>query len=294
MIGRRHLLAGGLAGSLSALPPLRAIAAAGEAPEGFAAIEAASGGRLGAFVLDTGDGSRLGWRASERFPLCSTFKPLAAAAVLKAVEAGRDSLDRRVAYGPEALVPYSPVTGTHVGEGMTLADLCAAAITLSDNTAGNLLLAAIGGPAGLTAFLRGIGDATTRLDRTEPDLNEALSGDPRDTTTPEAMAETLRALLLGDALASGSRARLIGWLEACRTGAARLRAGVPEDWRVGDKTGTGERGSANDVGLLQPPGKAPLVVAVFLTGSSLGLEPRDAAIAAVARMVAARRPEPPR
>jgi beta-lactamase class A len=250
----------------------------------FAEIEARSGGRLGVSALDLQTGLRAGHRAEERFPLCSTFKLLAAAAVLARVDAGRESLERRVAYAAADLVAYSPVTERRVGEGgMTLDALCAAAITLSDNTAGNLLLSAIGGPPGLTAYLRSLGDPVTRLDRTEPDLNEARPDDPRDTTTPGAMLDTLNRLLRGPALSDASRAHLLGWLRDNKTGATRLRARLPADWRVADKTGTGEHGTANDVGILAPPAGEPILVTAYLTGSTASSEARNAAIAEVAQ-----------
>jgi beta-lactamase class A len=170
---------------------------------------------------------------------------------------------------------------------MTLDEICAAAITMSDNTAGNLLLAAIGGPSGLTAYARSLGDEVTRLDRTEPELNEALPDDPRDTTAPAAMVADLARLLTGDALLDQSRRRLLAWLLASKTGDARLRAGVPNGWQVGDKTGSGERGTANDVGIIRPPGRAPLLVAVYLTQSPQSADQRNAVIASVGRLIAA-------
>ena len=194
----------------------------------FARIEAKSGGRLGVAVLDTRDGSRTGHRADERFAMCSTFKLLAGAAVLARHDAGKEQLDRRIRYGAKDLVTYSPVTEKHVATGMTLAELCDAAIALSDNTAGNLLLAALGGPEGLTAFARTLGDGVTRLDRIEPALNEAAPGDPRDTTTPAAMAANIRALVLGDALSAPSREQLKALADRQqdrRHGAARRSAG---------------------------------------------------------------------
>ncbi len=226
----------------------------------------------------------------ERFPLCSTFKLLAAGAVLARVDAGQESLERRIAYGPADLVDYSPPRKPRLGEGaMALGALCEAAITLSDNTAANLILAHLGGPAGLTRFLRSLSDSVTRLDRTEPTMNEALPGDPRDTTTPAAMLATTEALTLGAALTPASRAILVGWLRANRTGDTRLRAQLPEGWRVGDKTGSGERGTANDVGLLWPPDGAPILVAVYLTGTQAPPALRNATIAEVGRAVAASR-----
>ena len=252
----------------------------------FAAIEARCGGRLGVGVLDTGTGRTAGHRGHERFPMCSTHKALGAAAVLARVDRGEDRLDRRVRFGAGEVLPYSPGTKAHAGgDGMTLAAVCEAAVALSDNTAANLMFGAIGGPAGLTAFLRGLGDADTRLDRTEPALNEALPGDPRDTTSPLAMAADLDRLVLGQALSPASRERLAAWLVACKTGDTRLRAGVPPGWRVGDKTGTGERGTANDVGVFWPPGRAPVVVTAFITGSDAPPDAQSAAIADVARTV---------
>lgn len=298
MITRRTFAAAGaaLALPLSALSP--ALAAGVPLEESFARIEAAIGGRLGVAALDTGSGRRLSYRAEERFPLCSTFKLLAAAAILARVDEGREHLERRVPYAAADLVDYSPTTKARVAEGaMPLADLCEAAITLSDNTAGNLMLAQIGGPAGLTDFLRAGGDPVTRLDRTEPTLNEALPDDPRDSTSPGSMVANLNRFVLGDALSAGSRERLKAWLLANRTGGTRLRAGLPPDWRVGDKTGTGDRGTANDVGFLLPPGGAPILAAVYLTGTTGSPDGRNAAIADVARMLAAalaKQPNPTR
>nr|WP_254453699.1 class A beta-lactamase [Siccirubricoccus sp. G192] len=215
----------------------------GALPATLARIEAASGGRLGVAVLDTLTDTRSGHRTDERFPMCSTFKLLAAGAVLARADAGRERLDRRIRFGRGDLVVYSPVTQERVGgDGMSLAELCAAAMTLSDNTAGNLLLASMGGPAGLTAYLRSLGDTVTRLDRIEPELNEAIPDDPRDTTTPAAMLANLQALALGPALSAGSREQLVGWLLGNRTGDTRLRAGLPDGWRTGDKTGSGGEG----------------------------------------------------
>ena len=255
--------------------------------QGWADIEAAVGGRLGVAVLDTATGALDGHRLDERFPMCSTFKCLAAAQVLARVDAGQERLDRRVVVTRESLLEWSPVTGQHVGgAGMTLAELCEAAVTVSDNPAANLLLQSIGGPAGLTAFLRHAGDDVTRLDRTEPTLNEAVPGDPRDTSTPRAMARTLRALVLGDVLSAAGRDQLVRWMAASSTGAKRLRAGLPAGWRVADKTGTGRLGTTNDVGVLWPPHGAPRVVVAYLTQSRASADAREHALAQVARRVA--------
>jgi beta-lactamase class A len=240
-------------------------------------IEAREGGRLGAFVRDTGTGATIEHRADERFPMCSTFKLLAAAAALKRVDQGAERLDRKIAYGPSDLLEYAPIAKAHVAEGgMTLADLCAAAIDWSDNTAGNLVLQTIGGPAGFTGFARSLGDELTRLDRNEPTLNESLPGDPRDTTSPRAMAADLQRVLVGDALSGGSRGQLQTWLIGDKVGDKRLRAGLPPSWRIGDKTGTGERGSTNAVAIIWPPGRAPLIATVYYTGSSASVDARNA------------------
>ncbi|MFB2604300.1 class A beta-lactamase, partial [Rhizobium phaseoli] len=199
------------------------------------------------------------------FPMCSTFKALAAGFALARVDKGDESLDRRVTYGKEKLVDYSPISEKHAGaDGMTIAELCDAAVTLSDNTAGNLLLESFGGPAGLTDWLRSIGDGTTRLDRTEPTLNEGIKGDPRDTTTPDAMLDTLGNLTLGSVLTEASSDKLIAWLVASTTGKERLRAGLPADWKVGDKTGTGQNGSLGDIAVIWPPDRGPIVAAVYI------------------------------
>ena len=253
----------------------------------LADIEKASGGRLGVCVLDTGTGRRAGHRRDERFALCSTFKFLAGAAVLARVDQRKERLDRRVTFEQRELVTYSPTTEKHVGpDGITIAELCEAAITLSDNTAGNLLLASFGGPQGLTAFMRSIGDPHTRLDRIETALNEARAGDPRDTTTPAAMARSMQKILLSDALSPASRAQMLQWLDANKTGGERIRAGVPADWQVGDKTGTGENGATNDVAILRPPGRAPILLAIYLTETKASAPERNKTLASVAAAVA--------
>ena len=169
---------------------------------------------------------------------------------------------------------------------MLMAEICDAAMTLSDNTAGNLMLASFGGPSALTHYARSLDYGVTRLDRIETALNEATPGDPRDTTTPAAMLDIMRRLLVGDTLSAESRERLTGWLLANKTGAKRLRAGFPADWRVGDKTGTGGNGSANDIAVVLPPGRAPILVAVYYTGSTISEEARNAVIANAGRIVA--------
>lgn len=254
--------------------------------EEFARIELATSGRLGVAALDMETGLRANRRGDERFPMCSTFKAMLSAAVLHRVDRGESSLDQRMQVEAKDILAYAPVAKQHVGSGMTLAELCEAAITLSDNTAANLLLREIGGPAGLTSFFRTIGDNVSRLDRWEVELNEAIPGDPRDTTSPVAMLKNLQRVVLGDVLQAASRQKLVDWMVANKTGDARLRAGVPRDWRVGDKTGTGERGTYNDIGVFWPPGRKPIVVTVYLTGASAPMEKCNEVIANVARAVA--------
>jgi beta-lactamase class A len=293
MIGRRRLLratGAGLAGLVVMGRAGRARAASAlheKFVDELKRLENESGGgRLGVTLLDTGTGHRVGQRMDERFPMCSTFKVLASGAVLQGIDAGKENLSRRIYFSETDLVAHSPETQKHVGpHGMTVAELCKAAITLSDNTAGNLLLASIGGPQGLTAFVRGLGDDMTRLDRAETALNEALPDDPRDTTTPNAMASDLRALVLDGMLSAESRAQLADWLAANTTGGKRLRAGLPAAWRVGDKTGSGERGTANDVAVIWPPDRAPFILTAYLTGATAPADRQNAVIAAVGRAV---------
>jgi beta-lactamase class A len=253
----------------------------------LARLELENGGRLGVAVQDTGTGARAGHRDGERFPMCSTFKLLAAAAVLKRVDGGQERLDRRVTFAASDIVVNSPITKERVGgAGMTLAELCEAAMIVSDNTAGNLLLTSLGGPQAITDYARTLGDTMTRLDRIEPDLNEAVPGDPRDTTTPQAMLSNVRNLVLGKALSAASKEQLIKWLRGNKTGDTRLRAGLPAGWLTGDKTGSGERGTTNDVGVVWPPGRAPIVVAIYYTETSIAAEKRNAVLAAVGRALA--------
>jgi beta-lactamase class A len=273
----------GAAGVAGAWPVL-ATEKPGSGPEqAWRRLEQGVQGRLGVAVLDTASGATWGQRADERFPMCSTFKWLAASLVLSRVDAGQEQLSRLVRYSRDQLVPYSPATEKQVATGMTVGALCEAAVTLSDNTAGNLLLAASGGPEALTAHARTLGDLQTRLDRVEPALNEGTPGDPRDTTTPAAMVAALRSAALGTALRPASREQLVRWLRGTQTGVHRLRAGLPAGWTLGSKTGTGERGSTNEVALVWPPGRAPLVVAVYLTETQAPLPRREAILASVAR-----------
>ena len=246
-----------------------------------AALEKAAQGRLGLHIIDTATSREYGWRSGERFMMLSSSKLLIAALVLALADRGQERLDRRIRYGRDQLLSWAPVTEKHVEDGMTVTELCAAAITMSDNTAANLLLDGFGGPQAVTAFARLTGDAITRLDRREPELNSPAG--MFDTTTPAAMARTMQRLLLGDVLSAASRRQLRDWLLATRTGDRRLRAGVPAGWQVGDKTGT-NRTDANDIGILLPPGRAPLLVTAYLAGSTAAMDVKEAALAGVGRL----------
>jgi beta-lactamase class A len=252
----------------------------------IAAIEERTGARIDVAALDTGNGKRLDYRSEERFPMCSTFKLLAAAAVLKRVDEKQEKLDRFVSYTEKDILEYAPVTKAHLKDGgMTLGALCAAAIEQSDNTAGNLLLDTIGGPSGLTKFARNIGDERTRLDRKEPELNDVGPGDERDTTTAAAMCANMQRLVLGNVLSGSSRRQLEDWLQHNETGALMIRAGVPKTWIIGDKTGRCGNGATNDVAILRPVGRAPIVVAIYSIGSAGSADDRSAILAETARAV---------
>lgn len=243
--------------------------------------------RVGVAALDTGTGRTLRFDADSRYAMCSTFKLPLAAAILAEVEAGRMRLNDPIAFTEDDLLDYAPVVRDNLDRGsLSVGRLCAAIIEVSDNSAANLLLRRIGGPAGLTTFIRRCGDRVTRCDRYEEELNSNLPGDPRDTTTPSAMLQLMRTLLLGDVLTPSSRTRLIGWMERCTTGLRRLRDGLPPHWRAGDKTGTGANGAANDVAITWPPQRPPILIASYMSNSEVDDSARHAAHAAVGRMVA--------
>ena len=252
----------------------------------LADLDARCGGRLGVAVIDAGGRLLAGRRAEERFPLCSTSKALIVAATLAKIDAGAEKPERSVAISPGDVLSYAPVAKTRVGQGMTIAELCEAAITISDNTAANKLIGELGGPAAVTAYIRSLGDDVTRLDRTEPDLNQAAPGDPRDTTTPVAMAKTVLQLTTGAALSPDSRDRLVAWLIGCQTGKAKLRAGLPGEWKTGDKTGSGGHGASNDVAIVWPKGEPPIVIAAYLADTQAADADKNAIHAAVGRATA--------
>lgn len=290
---RRSLLIG-----LAAAPPLIACGSSGPsraepahsatstALAELSKLETDYAGRIGVYGLDTGSGAELGHRAQERFALCSTFKVLAVAAILQRRRSDSGLLHRLIRYDRSSVVMNSPVAAEHVAEGMTVSALCEAAITHSDNTAANELLRILGGPCAVTAFARTLGDGVTRLDHGEPELNVVPPGDPRDTSTPAAMAADLRALTLGNALDPAGRDQLTRWLLANTTGATRIRAGLPVSWRVGDKTGTGTHTELNDLAIVWPPHRAPLIISIYTVRTDPTASPDNHVLAAAAAIVA--------
>ena len=231
----------------------------------LAALERKAGGRLGVASIDIASGEKIEYRAQERFPFCSVFKFVLTGAVLARSQKQPSLLQQKIYYHKADLVAYSPITQTHVADGMSVADLCAAAMQYSDNSAANLLLKLLGGPAAVTAFARSIGNESFRLDRTETSLNTSIPGDVRDTATPASMAASLRALAVDNALSAPAREQMQTWLRGNTVGTQRIRAAVPAGWRVGDRTGTGEYGATNDVAVIWRPGMAPLLLAIFYT-----------------------------
>ncbi|RAO13883.1 class A beta-lactamase [Micromonospora noduli] len=251
----------------------------------FRRLEEQFGARLGIHAVDTGTGRTVEYRADERFAYASTWKALAAAEVLDGTTDAQ--LDRVVRYSTRDLVAHSPITEKHVGEGMSLRALADAAVRYSDNTAGNLLLRHLGGPAGFEAKLRALGDTVTDVARYETALNEGTPGDKRDTSTARALAGDLRAYTVGVALEPADRDVLRAWLRGNTTGAALVRAGVPAGWVVGDKTGTGGYGTRNDIAVIWPPDRAPIVLAVLSSRDRKDATPDDAVIAQATRVVVA-------
>ncbi|MBN3932130.1 class A beta-lactamase [Streptomyces verrucosisporus] len=241
--------------------------------------------RLGVYAVDTGTGREVAYNDAERFAYASTFKALAAGAVL--LKHSPDGMEKVIEYSEDDLIAHSPVTAKHVRTGMTLRELCEAAVRFSDNTAANLLFDAVGGPGGLDAVLEEIGDDVTRMERREPELSRWSPGETRDTSTPRAFAGNLRAFVLGDVLGEGERAQLAEWLRTNVTGTGLIRAGVPEDWVVGDKTGTGSGyGVRNNIAVVWPPDAAPIVVAIMSNREEEDAAHDDELIAKAAAVVA--------
>jgi beta-lactamase class A len=262
---------------------------ASPAPAFVTEYETATGGRVGFFATNLASARVLGWRADERFAMCSTFKASLAALVLARVDAGRERLDRAVAYGPADLLDYAPAAKAHLADGhMTVQAMCQAAVEISDNTCANLLLREVGGPQAVTQFWRHLGDRGSRLDHNEPMLNRTKPGNPHDTTTPAAMAHTLSKLAMGDALSAASRDLLVGWMVACQTGAKKLRAGMPQGWRIGDKTGNNGADASGDLAVAWTAARTPIVVSAYVQGGRPTPAQQDEVFAAIGRLVGER------
>ncbi len=281
MLTRRHVMA--LALAACATP-----ASAASAQRTLKAIHKRIGGRLGVHILDSQSGRRIAFDDDSRYAMASTFKLPLAAALLWQVDRGAFPLTRALPIASANLIANSPVVEEQLKAGavaMTISDLCAAVVVRSDNAAANLLLAGIGGPAGFNQFMRSLGDETTRLDRTELELNSNQPGDPRDTTTPRAMADSLLKIFTQDVLKLPSRALLIGWMNIARTGLDRVRAGLPKSWGSGDKTGTGANSAVNDLCIAYPPGRRPIFIAVYMSESKLDTKALSAAHAEIGAIV---------
>ncbi len=260
-----------------------------EADDRILEIERSLGGRIGVSALNTANGVRIRHRGDERFAMCSTFKATMVSAILARCDHGDLALSQQIKFGERDLLSNSPRTTPHLGEGaLSIEALCEAAIEVSDNTAANLLLSLIGGPAQVTAFFRSIGDNVSRLDRMELDLNSNLPNDPRDTTTPDAMSGNLKSLLVdGEVLSAASRSQLTGWMLNEQNGRNRIRLGLPADWLVANKPGSSadKAGATNDIAVAWPPGGAPIVISVYTDAREATPERRTMAIAEVARAV---------
>lgn len=266
--------------------PLQAADQKDDFTQAMAALEQVSGGRLGAALLNTASGRVLSYRGDERFPFASTFKLVLTGALLKKSEDNPQLLNKIIRYTQSDLVEWSPRTEKYIEQGMSLGALAAAAIQYSDNTAANLLLHELGGPTGLTAFARSIGDNVFSLDRMEPELNSGLPGDTRDTTSPLAMAHTVQILAFGKILQQQSQQQLIAWMEGNTTGAAAIRAGLPKEWRVGDKTGAGAYGTTNNVAIIWPSHGQAYILALYFTQPEQQAPSRKDVLAKAAQIAA--------
>ena len=290
---RRELLAASLAlAGCAASPQPQTTTKPSRSADGtgsLSAIHKRIGGRLGVYAFDSHSGRHLGYDQDSRYAMASTFKLPLAAALLWQVDRRAFSIERMLPIARKDLLPNSPMVEQRLAEGateMSVRELCVAAIALSDNSAANILLTGIGGPEGFTSFMRTLGDGTTRLDRNEPDLNSNQPGDPRDTTTPRAMVESLAKIFSSDGFSLMARALLIDWLGAARTGLDRVRAGLPTSWSPGDKTGTGANGAVNDVVAAWPPKRKPVLIAVYMSESKLANEPLIKAHADIGALIA--------
>ncbi|KRQ22808.1 MULTISPECIES: MAB family class A beta-lactamase [Mycobacteroides] len=261
MISRRAALVGGLSAVALAAVGCSRSTESRTSPSELASLEKDFGGRVGVFALDTGSGATLGHRADERFLMCSTVKTFIVSAILHRRLSEPGLLDKRIQYAQSDLMEWAPITSQHVAEGMTVSELCDATLRYSDNTGANLLIAQLGGPKQTEKFVRSLGDNVSRMDRTEDQLN-VPDGD-LDTSTPQQLVTNLRRLVLDEGLDAQGRDLLTDWLKRNTTGDQSIRAGVPTGWTVGDKTGSGFKGETNDIAVIWPTGRAPIVVAVL-------------------------------
>ncbi|TQL66490.1 beta-lactamase class A [Nocardioides albertanoniae] len=285
ILSRRAVLGGAAAAAtLAATAAASPAAFAADSPS-IAALEKRHQRRLGVWATNMRTGRTLAHRADERFPMCSTFKTLLAAQILRDLPAR--TLQQRLTWDESDVVANSPVTSLTTRNGLTVAQLAEATLTRSDNTAANVLLHLVGGPSAITGFARSLGDTVTRLDRWEPELNSAIPGDPRDTTSPRAIAQTYTRLLLGDALARADRDQLTTWMLANQSTVTRFGAGVPAGWRLADKTGGGDYATRNDVGVTWTPDGAPIVIAALTRSDDPAAQPLDAPLADIAATVCA-------
>lgn len=249
-------------------------------------LENKSGGKLGLTVVDTSDGTTYSWRGDEKFPLCSTSKVMVVAAILKKSESNTNLLAKKITINKSDMVNYNPITSKYIDSSMTITELSKAALQYSDNAAMNKLLSYLGGPRYATQFARTIGDKAYRLDRNEPGLNTAIPGDSRDTTTPSAMAETLNKLILGNALKKEQKAKLTEWMKGNTTGLNSIKAGLPAEWIVADKTGSGDYGTTNDVAVIWPKNHAPVILTTYFTQPEKDASARKDVLASAAKLIA--------
>ncbi len=282
---RACLLAGLALPLLGRTLPAWAVAEPATLAQELAALEASAKGRIGVALINTATGKTFQYRGDERFAFCSTFKLIVAAAVLHQSQSQPGLMARHIRFKQADLLSWAPIARAKLKSGMSLAELCAAALQYSDNTATNLLVKELGGLAVVNRFAQSLGDPAFRLDRWEPGLNSAIPGDPRDTTTPMAMASTLDKLVFGQALAPAQREQLTTWLKGNTTGDESIRAGLPPSWIAGDKTGAGDYGTTNDVAALWPPTGAPLVLAIYFTQNQKDAKSRRDVLAAATRLV---------
>jgi len=243
------------------------------------------GARIGVSIYDIAANDSWSYNGNDRFPLMSTFKVLACAKLLVDVEKGLQSFDTSTVITTDSLINWSPITKNLVGKKMSLKQACSAAMIMSDNTATNIVLTGIKGPKALTQFMRSIGDDITRLDRIEPDLNEALDGDKRDTTTPNAMVKSLHTILFGDVLSQSSKTQLKQWMIDNKVTGSLLRSVLPKQWSIADRSGSGGFGSRGITAAVWSDKRTPIILSIYLTQTEASFVDRNKAIAAIGKEI---------